>query len=80
MADESKKEEVVKKEVKKDTKKEKKESWSKGLKVEFDKIVWTDKKTLGKQTAAVVAVSAVICLLITLIDSLGLQIIQFIIK
>lgn len=54
-------------------------SWFKGLKTEWDKIVWTDKKTLAKQTGAVVAISAVLCLLITLIDSLGLQIMQLII-
>lgn len=66
----------------KDQKKDKKakQSWSKGLKAEFDKIVWTDPKTLGKQTGAVVVISAIICLLITLIDSLGLQIMQIVMK
>ena len=61
-------------------KKDKKNSWSKGLKTEWDKIVWTDQKTLVKQTGSVVAVSAVLVLLITLIDNLGLQLIQLIIK
>ena len=37
-----------------------KTSWFKGLKAEFKKIVWPDKKTLGKQTAAVVFVSVVL--------------------
>ena len=32
----------------------KKGSWSKGLKTEWDKIVWTDRKTLLKQTGSVV--------------------------
>ncbi len=57
-----------------------KKSWTKGLKTEWDKIVWTDKKTLGKQTAAVVVISAIVCGLITLADSVGLQLIELIIK
>lgn len=57
----------------------KKGSWSKGLKTEWDKIVWTDRKTLLKQTGYVVGVSVVLCLLITLIDNLGLQLIQLVI-
>ena len=61
-------------------KKQAKKSWSKGLKAEFDKIIWTDRKTLGKQTAAVVIISAVICVLITLVDSASLQLIETIIK
>jgi len=61
-------------------KKQTKKSWSKGLKAEFDKIIWTDRKTLGKQTAAVVIISAVICVLITLVDSASLQLIEMIIK
>ena len=36
-----------------------KKSWFKGLKAEFNKIVWPDKNTLAKQTTAVVAVSVV---------------------
>ena len=31
-----------------------KSSWFKGMKAEFKKIVWPDKNTLAKQTAAVV--------------------------
>ena len=34
-----------------------KSSWFKGMKAEFKKIVWPDKNTLAKQTAAVVIVS-----------------------
>ena len=64
------------------SKKEKKtkKSWFKGLKAEFKKIIWTDKKTLGKQTIAVVVISAILCVLITLVDSVGLQLIELIIK
>lgn len=57
-----------------------KKSWMKGLKAEFNKIIWTDRKTLGKQSVAVVVITAILCLLITLIDSVGLQLVQFIIK
>ena len=48
-------------------KKASKKSWFKGLKAEFRKIIWVDNKTLGKQTVAVVAISAVTCGLITLV-------------
>ncbi|MGN0362202.1 MAG: preprotein translocase subunit SecE [Bilifractor sp.] len=73
--------EVKKDKAKKPAKdKKKKESWFKGLKTEWDKIVWTEPKTLGRQTAAVVVISAVVCVLITLIDNLGLQLVQLIIK
>ena len=37
-----------------------KSSWFKGMKAEFKKIVWPDKNTLAKQTAAVVIVISVI--------------------
>ena len=57
-----------------------KKSWFKCLKAEFKKIIWTDKKTLGKQTVAVVVISAMSCALITLIDSVALQLVEFIIK
>ena len=57
-----------------------KKSWWKGLKSEFGKVVWPDRKTLLKQTIAVVAISIVICLLTTLVDSLGLRIMQLIVK
>ena len=55
-------------------------SWSKGLKTEWDKIVWTVRKTLAKQTGAVVAISAVVAVIIMLVDNLGLQIMELIIK
>lgn len=57
----------------------KKQSWSKGLKTEFGKIIWTDKRTLVRQAAAVLGISVVVCLLITLVDSVGLQIMELII-
>ena len=57
-----------------------KKSFWKGLKAEFRKVIWTDKKTLGKQTIAVVVISAIMCLLITLVDSAGLGLVEWIIK
>ena len=79
MADDAEK--TSSKSDKKDQKDKKtKKSWFKGLKAEFKKIIWTDKKTLGKQTVAVLVISAIICALITLVDSVALQLVEFIIK
>lgn len=57
-----------------------KKSWFKGLKSEFKKIVWTDKKTLSKQTVAVLVISVIMCALITLVDSVVLEFVNLIIK
>ncbi len=57
-----------------------KKSWLKGLKSEFRKIMWPDKNTLLKQTVAVVSITAVAGLLISLLDSVALQIINFLVK
>ena len=43
-------------------------SWFKGLKAEFKKIVWPDKESLGKQTVAVVIITAVLSVIIALLD------------
>ena len=59
-------------------KKASKKSWFKGLKAEFRKIIWVDNKTLGKQT--VVAISAVTCGLITLVDSAVIEFVNLLIK
>ena len=61
-------------------KKASKKSWFKGLKAEFRKIIWVDNKTLGKQTVAVVAISAVTCGIITLVDSAVIEIVNLLIK
>lgn len=45
-----------------------KKSFFKGLKTEFNKIIWPDKQTVGKQTVAVLAASIALGLLIALID------------
>lgn len=43
-------------------------SWFKGLKAEFKKIIWPDKQTLVKQTVAVIIITAVLSLIIALLD------------
>ena len=45
-----------------------KKSWFKGLQAEFKKAIWPDKKTLARQTTAVVAVSVILGALIAVID------------
>ncbi len=46
-----------------------KTSWFEGLKAEFGKIDWPAKEPLAKQTAAVIAVSVVVGLIITILDT-----------
>ncbi|MCI9136683.1 MAG: preprotein translocase subunit SecE [Lachnospiraceae bacterium] len=50
------------------TEKTSKTSWFTGLKAEFEKIIWPDKKSLGRQTAAVVAVSVILGIIIAVLD------------
>ena len=45
-----------------------KESFFSGLSAESKKIIWPDNKSLARQTAAVVAVSVVMGLVIALLD------------
>lgn len=45
-----------------------KQSWFSGLSAEFKKIIWPEKKSLARQTTAVVAVSVVLGLVIALLD------------
>ena len=47
-----------------------KESFFTGLSAEFKKIIWPDKKSLARQTGAVVATSVVLGLVIALLDFL----------
>ena len=61
------------------TKKQKK-SWFKGLKAEFKKIVWPDQKSLTKETAAVVIVSVVVGVIISVVDLIVRFGIEFIVK
>lgn len=50
----------------------KKASWFTGLKMEFKKIIWPDKKTLGKQTLVVLVTAICIGIIVALLD-MGLQ-------
>ena len=50
------------------TEKTPKTSWFKGLKSEFNKISWPDRKSVMKQTVAVCSVSVVVGLIIALMD------------
>ena len=54
--------------------------WFKGLQAEFKKIVWPDKKTLVKQTTAVVSVSVLLGAIITVIDTILKYGIDFLVK
>ena len=45
-----------------------KKSWFDGLKAEFKTIIWPDRKSLVKQTGAVVAVSIVLGVMIAVLD------------
>lgn len=54
------------------TEKAPKKSWLKGLKAEFKKIVWPDKESLAKQSAAVIVITFVLGLVIAVLD-LGIK-------
>ena len=43
-------------------------SWFKGLKAEFNKIIWEDRETVGKQAVSVVVISLILGLIITIVD------------
>lgn len=45
-----------------------KPSFFKGVKNEFKKVIWPDKKTLAKETATVVTVSVILGAIIAVID------------
>ena len=45
-----------------------KKSWFKGLKAEFKKVIWPDRKTLATETTAVVAVSIAVGIIIAVLD------------
>ena len=49
-----------------------KKSWFTGLQAEFHKIIWPEKKSLGKQTVAVIVVSIILGAIIAVLD-LGIQ-------
>ena len=52
------------------SKEKKKTSFFKGLKKEFKKVVWPNKTDVTKQTTAVLVISLVLGLIITLLDTI----------
>lgn len=46
-----------------------KKSWFKGLKAEFQKIIWPNKESVAKQTLAVIIVSVILCVIIAFLDA-----------
>ena len=60
--------------------KPKKNSWFKGLKAEFKKIIWPDKKTLVKQTVAVITCSVILGAIIAVVDALIQYGIDFLVR
>ena len=57
-----------------------KKSWFKGLNREFKKIIWPDKMTVAKQTAAVVSVSVVLGLIIAIVDFIAQYGVDFLVR
>ena len=55
-------------------------SWFVGLTSEFGKRIWTDRKTVAKQTAAVVAITVFLGLIIAILDSVVLEFINLLIR
>lgn len=62
------------------TAKTQKKSWFKGLQAEFRKVVWPDRKTLIKQATAVVSISVLLGVLLSVIDALLKYGIDFLVK
>lgn len=49
------------------------------MKAEFKKIIWPDKKTVGKETVSVVVVSLILGVIIGLLDMVLKYLISFIV-
>ena len=47
-----------------------KKGWFRGFQAEFKKIIWPDKKTLARQTTAVIVVSVILGAVIAVIDAI----------
>ena len=57
--------------------KEKKQSFWQGVKQEWQKIIWSTKDELIKQTILVLIISIVMGVIITVIDSAALQLVNW---
>ena len=60
-------------------KKENKTGFFQGVKAEFGKISWPSRETLLKKTGLVVAITLVLGVLISIVDSAALWLFQFLI-
>ena len=60
--------------------KEPKKSWCQGLKAEFNKIVWTDRDTLMKQSVVVIVITVILGAIISVMDAGILECINLLIK
>lgn len=60
--------------------KKQRKNWFKGLKTEFSKIIWPDRKSLTKETLAVVIVSVILGVIIAVVDLIVRFGIEFIVK
>lgn len=60
--------------------KSQKKNWFQGLQSEFNKIVWVDRPTLVKQTVAVTAITVVLAVIISVMDSAVLEGINLLMK
>ena len=60
--------------------KEPKKSWFQGLKAEFNKIVWTDRDTLMKQSVVVIVITVILGAIISVMDAGILECINLLIK
>lgn len=58
--------------------KTKKQGFFKNVKIEFKKISWPDRKTMFKQSVAVVAISVVMGVVIAIIDYVAMYGVDFI--
>lgn len=58
----------------------KKTSWFKGMKAEFKRISWPTRDTLTKETVAVVFISVLLGVIITVIDLIVRTGIEFIVR
>ena len=55
-------------------------SWFKGLKAEFKKIIWPDKKSLARESVAVVASAVALGIIIKILDVVINYGIEFLMK
>lgn len=60
--------------------KKQKKSWFKGMKSEFNKIVWPNRKSLAKETIAVLVVSVLLGVIISVVDLITRFGIEFLVR